>query len=666
MAQPPKRPGLLDLRSKSTASNASSSSRPLRSPRLHLAGEVPPELSPLDAFAMQSRLLAKQLTNDDTEGKRKSRLPPLTAESPLVVQARSDYFRSMSQDSGSDGSPSPEPYPEGLGLRTEVEEAAQRPMSMHPRMSRIPPTPDDGIPLVPDLSEEATANRGRELNRINEDDYLFGGRREQSPTPIESTTPTEENPSRFSSPNKQASSLPAQSPYKSNSVNTSPEKSAKKNSFEGPGLAPPRSTILKRSPSTMSSPLETTDEESVMGNSFHSLPPRKLSSGSSAFSSVPAISPALSSVPHRSPSISSEASAPLPRPSFNFSRPLSRAGTPAPETPSRQASSDTQASFVLADDSAHTPMSMSSEGFPDSHVDDGKAAAPSYIYSKFSLPRGKNVQRSVPLDTQPPPSFCWEQPIALPSNVQTVSHDGIPPSPPIRPCSASGRPFPDTMGLTRPPLDLSKRSMDHSDFRNQTPQKLESPFTEAGRVSEDAPRGRALTSPQHDAGRLKTAISIGTSDSASTLKAARSQYSSATATTTSEMTAEEHVAKGVECHENGFVQQSTYHLRHAAKLNHPTGMLLYALACRHGWGMRPNQKEGVEWLRKAVDAVGAELADDEGNVREGRFVDKLESKTRKAQFALSVYELGVSHMNGWGIEQDRSLGLRCYEIAGCK
>jgi hypothetical protein len=39
-------------------------------------------------------------------------------------------------------------------------------------------------------------------------------------------------------------------------------------------------------------------------------------------------------------------------------------------------------------------------------------------------------------------------------------------------------------------------------------------------------------------------------------------------------------------------------------------------------------------------------------------------KAYRAQFALSIYELGVSHLNGWGIEQDKSLALRCFEIAG--
>jgi TPR repeat protein len=57
------------------------------------------------------------------------------------------------------------------------------------------------------------------------------------------------------------------------------------------------------------------------------------------------------------------------------------------------------------------------------------------------------------------------------------------------------------------------------------------------------------------------------------------------------------------------------------------------------------------------------MADDEGQGKEGKAADIAERKTRKAQFALSIYELGVSHMNGWGIEQDKILALRCFEIA---
>lgn len=155
-------------------------------------------------------------------------------------------------------------------------------------------------------------------------------------------------------------------------------------------------------------------------------------------------------------------------------------------------------------------------------------------------------------------------------------------------------------------------------------------------------------------------MSTTTSDSASTIKAARSIAPS----TNTEMSAEDHVNKAIALHEQGILNESTYHLRRAAKMGSPTGMLLYALACRHGWGMRPNQQEGVQWLRKAAESASVEIAEEEEQAKEGKAVDYTERKTRKAQFALSIYELGVSHMNGWGIEQDKALALRCFEIAG--
>ncbi|KAG7133683.1 Mitosis inhibitor nif1 like protein [Verticillium longisporum] len=511
------RPTLLDLRSKSSSSNMTSASKPLRSPRLHVAGEIPPELSPLDAFALQSRLLARQLKESDNAGRRMSRLPPLTTESPLVMQGRSDYFRSMSQDGMSEASQSPEPLDRGLGLMPEVEENLQRPMSMHPRMSRIPPTPDDGIPLPPQPMLDQT--RGRTLNHIREDSTNFGARREESPTPMESAQLDEPSSSVVPSPRKDtAASLPM--PSSSNSLVASPEKMPKKHSFDGPGLAPPRPMFVKRpsASSTMSSPLVPTDEDGVMSSSFHSLPHRKLSSGS-----------------------------------------------------------------AMSIDYAFRQRTVNSE----------RCAS-----------------------------------ITAYSTIELVREDGAGPYEP-----------------------------------GETPSPNPSrPSTESSRASEDETRGRPLTSPLHDSARLKTAVSIATSDSASTVKPAKSLHS--IAPSAADMTAEEHLAKGIECHENGSVNESTYHLRHAAKQNHPTGMLLYALACRHGWGMRPNQREGVEWLRKASELVSNEIADDEGQVKQGKHVDVLDRKTRKAQFALAVYELGVSHMNGWGIEQDKVLALRCFEIAG--
>ncbi|KAM4054998.1 cell cycle inhibitor Nif1 [Hirsutella rhossiliensis] len=661
------RPSLLELRADSSQSAASTSSRPLRSPRMHVAGEAPLELSPLDAFALQSRLLARQLQETTKEGNRVSRLPPLTVESPLVQQGRSEFFRAFSHDSASETEESPGPPTSGgLGLRGEVEEAfapKDRPKSVRPRMSRIPPTPDDAIPLpaLPEHAEEES--RGRQLEPVGEHIDYFGARQERSPSPLQSDS--QSNPDLVPERSSSRKDLSLLHPIlqRNVSASSSPDKS-KQGSFDELGLAPPRGPIPRRSPSVVSSPMPDEDTFSTISGSLHSLPSRKLSAASVALASaVP--SPAISSF-QRSPSAASDSSV-IPRPSLNFSRPISRAGTPSLEMPTRQASSDSQPSFILADDSAHTPVSMHSEAFIDHQTDDGKVAAPSYIYSTFCLPRGKTIQRSGTPEGHSPASSKWERSTRSPSSAHRAPL-GAPPSPPTRPSSSSARPAPDdavsvASSTTRPSMDASKISMESSRLGVAGHPNLGAPrpSVETGRRSEDAPRGRSLTSSPRDL-RGKAPASVGTSNSAGTVRPSHS--SRVFGPSASEMSAEEHLAKGIECHESGSLNESTYHLRHAARQNNPTAMLLYALACRHGWGMRANQKEGVEWLRKAAEYASVEIADDQDRAREGRPANFLESKTRKAQFALSIYELGVSHMNGWGIEQDKSLALRCFEIAG--
>ncbi|KFA66506.1 hypothetical protein S40285_00719 [Stachybotrys chlorohalonatus IBT 40285] len=654
------RPNLLDLRADSHNSSTSSFSKPLRSPRLHVAGEAPPELSPLDAFALQSRLLARQLQESAKDGSRVSRLPPLTTESPLVVQGRSDYFRSMHQDSDLEADEHPPLEPPSLGMRTEVEDAfdeAQRPMSMHPRMSTIPPTPIEGPSLLSKSARDQS--RGRGLADIAEQ-IDFGARRTRSPSPLYSDTQSQYGRREDVSPVTNEPSFNATSPHKSH-LTSSPGKSKQSASYDE-GLAPPRYNLPRRSSSSVSSTFDLHGED-ASGNlaiSVHSLPPRKSSRGSFV-QGYPGAPPVLGSS-QRSPSVTSDTS-PLPRPSYNFSRPLSRAGTPSFDTPSRQASSDSQPSFVFADESAHTPVSMHSEAFMDQPADDGKSAAPSYIYSKFSLPRGKSLQRHGPKEQQSQGPNRLEQPAATPSTSAQRAGMGAPPSPPTRPSSSSGKDMPDDAvsalsSLTRPSTDTNKVSLDSS----RLAPTWSRPSNDGSRSSEESPRGRPWTSPLHDGSQSKAPASTDTSDSNSTIRPTTTSRSVAPAA--AEMSAEEHLAKGIECHENGSLNESTYHLRYAARQNNPTAMLLYALACRHGWGMRANQKEGVQWLRKAAEYASIEIADDEDQIKDGKHVDAIERRTRKAQFALSVYELGVSHMNGWGIEQDKTLALRCFEIAG--
>lgn len=141
--------------------------------------------------------------------------------------------------------------------------------------------------------------------------------------------------------------------------------------------------------------------------------------------------------------------------------------------------------------------------------------------------------------------------------------------------------------------------------------------------------------------------------------------------TSAEMSPEQHLEVGIQAHTSGALNKSTYHLRMAANAGLPTAMLLYALACRHGWGMRPNQEEGVKWLKKAIDGSGLELIDVEDQIsavsrssNSDPVAEAAERRKRKVQFALAIYELGISYMNGWGCAKDKSLALRCYEVAG--
>lgn len=528
------RPATIETRSRShgpLGSDYDPSLRPLPSPRLHVAGDVPPELSPLDAFAAQSRLLAKKLEEGMKGENRMSRLPPLSSESPLIA-SRPGFFRSASARDAENIQDDPQSF--RFGTRTEVESDTLRPVSVYPRMSKIPsPGPMLNFPHTEEGDDEA--NRGRKPGGVGNNIIL--SRTEESPGPIgqlPSGRTQDRSPSLLSS-RPSIDSISQQRPY------------------DIRALAPPRSPFSPKIPNLRSMSADDSDEESsvpIAPSERHNL--RKLSS-SSGLSTSP-ISPFVA----RSPSVCSDASASanrLSRPAFNFSRPLSRASEMPVELPLRQASMDS-GPFLSKDDTARMPSSLSpiipTSGTQESPV-------PSTIYSTFALPRGK---------------------------------------------------VPQPGSLTSAELE-----------QTTSPSKTD-------------------TSPSHANPDSNTEKSTEKS---------------------SEKSAEWHVTKGIECHENGSLNESTYHLRIAARQNHPTGMLLYALACRHGWGMRANQQEGVQWLRKAADSAILEAAEDE-NSAQG--VESIAQKQRKAQFALSMCELGMSHLNGWGIEQDKVLALRCFEIAG--
>ena len=596
-------------------------------------GEIPPAMSPLDAFAMQSWLLAKKLDDSHKEGRRLSRLPPLTIANSLA-KPRPDYLRSSSAESlqeNSNLSPSRSNITEAPGNRTEVAEPIYRPKSYYPRLSGLEGAHNtdnrgDSVGVTASVVDDRTFFQ----HQPSEAPDYFGIPRSTSPKPV---APGRRSVGEHSQrPATKPQSSPELLYHTVGSKSGLSTESASSQGYSTHATGPPSSPHARHVGGVRSVPADNSDDDIASSTGASWISESREPSFGSGISTSHLPSPPLSLPRAQSPSMGSDVFGegnPLARPSYNFSRPLSRSSRPSIEMPSRQPSSESQR-LNFTDDSVRTPVSINSEDYL-SPTGPAPAAAPSYIYAKYSLPRGRILQRdSLVVDANNPYQSEYEQPSPIAS---------------IVPVTPTG----DDEPLSPSPTSLHASEVDAATISNH-----ESESTEAS-----LPRlQRSTPAPLSNHRTYNSSASI---KSASTIRPIRSRR---TLTGCAEPSAEDHLSKGIECHEQGSLNESTYHLRIAAKQNHPTAMLLYALACRHGWGMRPNQREGVDWLRKAADSASLEVADDEGLTNEGKPADFNERKTRRAQFALSIYELGVSHMNGWGIEQDKALALRCFEIAG--
>ncbi|KAK4984945.1 hypothetical protein LTR50_006285 [Elasticomyces elasticus] len=649
----------------------------LPSPR---AGEVPPALSPLDAFALHSRTLAKKLEERAQNGRRLSRLPHYEVAEEL--RKRPGYFRSVSGGSGRsdeavivDGCESSKDTMlkarNAGGLEVAAHDA--RPISHHPQLSC---GTSDGFGRATPADQQW--HGCEEENIVPMQDYFgINAPRVSSPGPLNSRQERRRQdssgearvpmkmPSLTSSVDSVLSSQPAPWTLTSESFHRR---------YEG-GLAPPRSPALKgpRSTASIRSVMTDSAEDDASMYELASPPNRKFSYGSGKQQTPP--SPFVLH-DHRSPSLGSELSASgahLPHPSFNFSRPLSSCGRPSfdtrysfdarPSIGSRSSSdlpirkisvgdcntdrtalsneefprraSEGEVFTPFTDESAPAPASMVGSESEYFAVHDGSHPAPSYIYAKYSLPRGRLLQQGSlgPRESWVNHQFAWEQPHPAPAPADTLVHHDRPASS-VHSVRLSARPSCD--------LDVK---LGGSARRSHSANGRASP-----RVSTQAWHKHTPSSP-----------SIMSQSTERTVKPVPDPQR-----TVVELSPEEHLAKGIELHTDGSLSKSTYHLHLAAKAGLPLGMLLYALACRHGWGMRPSAAEGVVWLRKAVDSASLSLTspDSAPKLDSPNASPFIVDKERKAQFALAVYELGNSYMNGWGVGKDRALALRCFEIAG--
>jgi TPR repeat protein len=665
------RPSFIDVRARC---GDSSSRLALLSPRLQYNdGEVPPSLSPLDAFAAQSRMLARQLDVEKAGERRISRLPPAMVSKSLSQHQADRPFvlRSFSEESGGRRMSDED----GPGSSPAIAHPKERHLSMYPRISSVT-TPngndaDEDEGFMTPMDRPGTSESKRQSPAQSN---YFGLPRADSPVPT-SALP-DRNAALWPAKADSSSYMPIGASKELHRSRTDSSNSQAEPTF---AISPP----LRSVPQPESSDDDYTS--SFTGSSFSY--PRKLSASSGISAPHSPLSPFVPVHPPRSPSINSEASVngiSAPRPHLNFSRPRStaslsirsRSDSPAPAqavtSQIRQISVPMQAP-KQASAPTKVPGSVDNDGYLS-------GGGSSYTYARYSLPRGRMVSRdSTIFQGLSTPHFEWEEPLFQNtplSEAGTETHSATSSAPKLTldlqqdDSKAKADPFAFDFGSARPiapeqpvPQWLVQEQpaqVQPSVSPSQSFKSARSKVSSKGRTSVETSDFGSIRAPAPP--------TVEAEDAKSTSSQSNSTLRPVTATTGATgyyyMSPDEHVTKGIECHENGSLQESTYHLRIAAMQNHSTAMLLYALACRHGWGMRANQREGVQWLRKALDSAMTEMTEDGDPSSVAGIRERHDKKARQAQFALSVYELGVSHLNGWGIEQDRALALRCFEVAG--
>jgi TPR repeat protein len=119
------------------------------------------------------------------------------------------------------------------------------------------------------------------------------------------------------------------------------------------------------------------------------------------------------------------------------------------------------------------------------------------------------------------------------------------------------------------------------------------------------------------------------------------------------------IQQGIQLHEAMNLTASTGQFARAAALGSSTGMYLYGMALRSGWGVERDEVTAFQYLSKAADAAMRQTS---------LSLDPSEMATSfpaaaARELTLAIYELGQSFLNGWGVKKCRKTGAFYLQIA---
>lgn len=98
--------------------------------------------------------------------------------------------------------------------------------------------------------------------------------------------------------------------------------------------------------------------------------------------------------------------------------------------------------------------------------------------------------------------------------------------------------------------------------------------------------------------------------------------------------ADDIIQHAIELHENMDLTTSTEHFKTAADLGSITGMCLYGIALRSGWGCDINPELAFEYFTRAADTAICSKSD-----------------YGEQELAVALYEMGHALKNGWGVRK---------------
>ena len=351
-------------------------------------------------------------------------------------------------------------------------------------------------------------------------------------------------------------------------------------------------------------------------------------------------------------------------PSINFSRPYSSRSSAYSDASSMYEVDyfSTQKISPSTDDRLSVPNR--SPGTTDS-----VASSPGLVEEDYKkLPRGRRKSRPVE-DTgvffhstsihRPDSAYRWPQTPVTPTN---EGERKFFPSPGSEK-SVPGRSIRSTSTIDVPPVPRPSTSGSIV----ETPKiRINRSLSHEARRPSPSSRPRAQSSPKPRYTLQPPASQEMFSSPTQVLNSSRRVTMSLTPIPAESRSAEDHVTLGIGFHQEDLLPQATHHFQLAAEAGSPTGMLFYSLSLRHGWGCAANPEKAVEWLHLAAECASAEV--DENGVRRPGGANALALKSEDgkrggATLALAIYELGQSYMHGWGVQKDKHLALRCYEIS---